>query len=128
MWIAVIVGFGLVLVITTCIIADVVAGRPRRKAGSELTVGVVTRVRGPLRGQADGGAPSEFIEVTAQYYTRGSEGPFEAVRRFPVSAGKLYAKGERVVISYDCRQPRRGQLTGRIPYWPRKTDQVRQAQ
>ncbi|MFC0624496.1 DUF3592 domain-containing protein [Kribbella deserti] len=115
MWIAVIVGFGLVLLVTTCIIADVVAGRPRRKAGSELTVGEVTRVRGPLRGQVDGDAPSEYIEVTAQYYTRGSDGPFEAVRRLPVSAAKMYAKGERVVVSYDCRHPRRGQLTGRLP-------------
>lgn len=114
MLIIVVVGFALVLVVTACIVADVVAGRPRRGPGRETTIGVVTRVRGPLRGQLDG-VQSEYIEVTAQYYTRHGEGPFEAVRRLPVVARAMYGKGERVAISYEARHPRRGEMTGKIP-------------
>jgi hypothetical protein len=117
MLIVVVVGFALVLLVTACIVADVVAGRPRRGPGRELTIGLVTRVRGPLRGQLEGSssAPSDYIEVTAQYYTRHGEGPFEAVRRLPVSARAMYGKGERVAVSYEARHPRRGEMTGKIP-------------
>jgi hypothetical protein len=108
-------GFGLVLLVTACIVADVIAGRARRSPGRESTIGVVTRVRGPLHGQLDSGASGEYVEVTAEYYTRHGEGPFEVQRRLPVTARALYAKGDRVAVSYDVRFPRRGQLTGRIP-------------
>jgi hypothetical protein len=108
-------GFGLVLLVTACIVADVIAGRARRGPGRESTIGVVTRIRGPLRGQLDGGAPAEYVEVTAEYYTRHGEGPFEVHRRLPVTARALYTKGDRVAVSYEVRSPRRGQLTGRLP-------------
>lgn len=108
-------GFGLVLLVTACIVADVLAGRARRGPGQESTIGVVTRVRGPLRGRLDSGALGEFIEVTAEYYTRHGEGPFEAQRKLPVTARAVYAKGDRVAVSYEVRSPRRGRLTGRIP-------------
>jgi hypothetical protein len=116
MLVAVVIGFALVLLISACIAADVIAGRPRRKPGRETTIGLVTRVRGPFRGQVDGGSvPAEYIEVTAQYFTRQGDGPFETVRRLPVSARAMYGKGERVAISYESRYPRRGEMTGKIP-------------
>jgi hypothetical protein len=116
MWMLVVLGgFGLVVLVTACIVADVVAGRARRGDGEEKTIGVVTRVRGPLRGQLDSGAPAEYIEVTVEYYTRQSEGPFEAHRKLPTNGSAAYAKGDRVIVTYDVRTPRRGRLTGRIP-------------
>jgi hypothetical protein len=116
MWMLVVLGgFGLVVLVTACIVADVVAGRARRGQGEEKTIGVVTRVRGPLRGQLDSRAPGEYIEVTVEYYTRQSEGPFEAHRKLPTDARTAYAKGDRVIVTYDLRTPRRGRLTGRIP-------------
>jgi hypothetical protein len=116
MWMLVVLGgFGLVVLVTACIVADVVAGRARRGEGEEKTIGVVTRVRGPLRGQLDSGAPAEYIEVTVEYYTRQCEGPFEAHRKLPTNGSAAYAKGDRVIVTYDLRTPRRGRVTGRIP-------------
>ena len=110
-----VVAFGLVLLVTACIVADVVAGRNRRGPGEEKTVGLVTRIRGPLRGLLDNGVQGEYFEVTAEYYTRHGEGPFEAHRKVPVSARTAYAKGDRVIVTYEVRTPRRGRLAGRIP-------------
>jgi hypothetical protein len=116
MWMLVVLGgFGLVLLVTACIVADVVAGRAPRGQGEQKTIGVVTRVRGPLRGQLDSGALAEYVEVSVEYYTRQSEGPFEAQRKLPTNARAAYAKGDRVIVTYDVRTPRRGRLTGRIP-------------
>lgn len=107
--------FGLVLLISACIVADVLAGRNRRGPGQEKTVGLVTRVRGPLHGKLDNGVRGDYFMVTAEYYTRHGEGPFEAHRKLPISARSAYAKGDRVVVAYEIRTPRKGRLAGRIP-------------
>lgn len=110
-------GFGLVLLITACIVAEVVAGAERRRAsGEEKTAGRVVRVRGPVRGQLDG-VPAEYVEVTVEYYTRHGEGPFQVHRRFPAGRNG-YAKDDRVIVSYDVRSPRRARLAGRVTHWP----------
>jgi len=107
--------FGLMVLVSACIVADVLAGRSRRGPGQEKTIGLVTRVRGPLRGKLDNGVRSEYFEVVAEYYTRHGEGPFEARRQVPANARTAYAKGDRVVVTYEVRTPRRGRLAGRIP-------------
>ena len=114
-------GFGLVLLVTACIVADVIAGL--RRGGKpttieEKTAGRVIRVRGPVRGQLDGGAPAEYTEVTVEYYTRRGEGPFEVSRRLPVGSRIAYAKDDRVIVSYDVRTPRRARIAGRVSHWP----------
>jgi hypothetical protein len=111
-------GFGLVLLVTACIVADVVAGVRRRDPGEEKTAGRVIRVRGPVRGQLEGGVPAEYVEVTIEYYTRHGEGPFEVQRRLPVSAVNTYAKDDRVIVTYDVRAPRRARVAGRVSHWP----------
>lgn len=108
-------GFGLALLVTACIVADVLAGRDRREPGEEKTVGLVTRVRGPLRGSLGDGTQGDYFEVTTEYYTRHGEGPFETHRKVPMTARAAYAKGDRVVVTYEVRTPRRGRMTGRIP-------------
>jgi hypothetical protein len=111
-------GFGLVLLVTACIVADVVAGVRRRDPGEEKTAGRVLRVRGPVRGPVSDGAPAEYVEVTVEYYTRHGEGPFEVQRRLPVSSRNVYAKDDRVIVSYDVRAPRRARVAGRVSHWP----------
>jgi hypothetical protein len=114
-------GFGLVLLVTACIVADVIAGVRRSEKPTtieEKTAGRVIRVRGPVRGQLDGGAPAEYTEVTVEYYTRRGEGPYEVSRRIPVGSRIAYAKGDRVIVSYDVRTPRRGRIAGRVSHWP----------
>ena len=113
-------GFGLVLLVTACIVADVVAGARRRRGdGEEKTAGRVVRVRGPVRGQLEGGAPAEYVEVVVEYYTRHGEGPFEVQRRLPAGSRNLYAKDDRVIVSYDARAPRQARIVGRVSHWPR---------
>jgi hypothetical protein len=127
-------GFGLVLLVTACIMADVIAGL-RRGGNStiieEKTAGRVIRVRGSVRGQLDGGAPAEYTEVTVEYYTRRGEGPYEVSRRIPVGSRITYAKDDRVIVSYDVRTPRRARIAGRVSHWPqmgpRSSDPVPQA-
>ncbi len=114
-------GFGLVLLVTACIVADVVAGL--RRDGNpavieEKTAGQVIRVRGPVRGQLDGGSPVEYTEVTVEYCTRRGEGPYEVSRRLPVGSRIAYTKGDRVIVSYDVRTPRRARIAGRVSHWP----------
>ena len=114
-------GFGLVLLITACIVLDVLAGVRRDEIPSgteEKTAGQVIRVRGPVRGQVDGGVPTEYTEVTIEYCTRRGEGPFEVHRRFPVGGRIPYAKGDRVIVCYDVRTPRRARIAGRVSHWP----------
>jgi hypothetical protein len=114
-------GFGLVLLVTACIAADVIAGLRRNETPSgteEKTAGQVIRVRGPVRGQLDGGAPAEYTEVTVEYCTRRGEGPFEVSRKFPTGSRMTYAKGDRVIVSYDVRTPRRARIAGRVSHWP----------
>jgi uncharacterized protein DUF3592 len=114
-------GFGLVLVVTACIVADVIAGvrRNETQAGTEeKTAGRVIRVRGPIRGQLDGGIPAEYTEVTVEYYTRRGEGPFEVSRKLPAGSRITYAKDDRVIVSYDVRTPRRARIAGRVSHWP----------
>jgi hypothetical protein len=111
-------GFGLVLLVAACIVADVVAGVRRRDPGEEKTAGRVVRVRGPIRGQLVGGAPAEYNEITVEYYTRHGEGPFEVQRKVPVNSRFVYAKNDRVIVSYDVRAPRRGRIAGRVSHWP----------
>ena len=117
--IAVVGGFGLVLLVAACILADVVAGSRRRLVlGEEKTAGRVTRVRGPVRGQLNGGAPAAYVEITVEYYTRHGEGPFEVQRRMPVGSKNPYGLDDRVIVSYDVRTPRRARLAGRVSHWP----------
>jgi hypothetical protein len=111
-------GFGLVLLVAACIVADVVAGVRRRDPGEEKTAGRVVRVRGPIRGQLIGEAPAEYVEITVEYYTRHGEGPFEVQRKMPVNSKFVYAKNDRVIVSYDVRAPRRARVAGRISQWP----------
>jgi hypothetical protein len=114
-------GFGLVLLVTACIVADVIAGVRRSEKPTtieEKTAGRVIRVRGPVRGQLEGGAPAEYTEVTVEYYTRRGEGPYEVSRRIPVGSRIAYAKDDRVIVSYDVRTPRRARIAGRVSHWP----------
>jgi hypothetical protein len=113
--------FGLVLLVAACIGADVIAGLRRSEAPAsveEKTAGRVVRVRGPVRGQLDGGSPAEYVEVTVEYYTRRGEGPFEVSRKLPLGSRIAYAKNDRVIVSYDVRAPRRGRIAGRVSHWP----------
>lgn len=121
MTIVVLGGFGLVLLVTACIVADVIAGVRRSSKPTtteEKTAGRVIRVRGPVRGQLEGGAPAEYTEVTVEYYTRRGEGPYEVSRRIPVGSRIAYAKDDRVIVSYDVRTPRRARIAGRVSHWP----------
>ena len=111
-------GFGLVLLVTACIVADVVAGVKRSSDGVEKTAGLVTRVRGPVRGQLDSGTTAECLEVTVEYYTRHGEGPFEVRRMIPLASASRYAKNDRVIVSYDIRAPRRARIAGKVSHWP----------
>ena len=121
MTIVVLGGFGLVLVVAAFIVTEVLAGlRPSQipTGTEEKTAGRVIRVRGPVRGQLDSGAPAEYTEVTVEYYTRRGEGPYEVARKFPVGSRITYAKGDRVIVAYDVRNPRRARLAGRVSHWP----------
>jgi hypothetical protein len=114
-------GFGLVLLVTACIAADVIAGVRRNETQpglEEKTAGRVIRVRGPIRGQLDGGIPADYTEVTVEYYTRRGEGPFEVSRKLPAGSRITYAKDDRVIVSYDVRTPRRARIAGRVSHWP----------
>ncbi|MEV8378540.1 DUF3592 domain-containing protein [Kribbella sp. NPDC056861] len=111
-------GLGLVLLVTACIVADIVAGVRRRSDGVEKTAGRVTRVRGPVRGQLESGAMAECLEITVEYYTRHGEGPFQVQRMIPLAAASSYAKNDRVIVSYDIRAPRRARIAGKVSYWP----------
>jgi hypothetical protein len=114
-------GFGLVLLVTACIAADVIAGVRRNETQpglEEKTAGRVIRVRGPVRGQLQSGAPAVYTEVIVEYYTRRGEGPYEVARKFPVGSRIPYAKGDRVIVAYDVRTPRRARLAGRVSHWP----------
>ena len=121
MTIVVLGGFGLVLLVTACIAADVIAGVRRNETQpglEEKTAGRVIRVRGPIRGQLDGGIPADYTEVTVEYYTRRGEGPFEISRKLPAGSRVAYAKDDRVIVSYDVRTPRRARIAGRVSHWP----------
>jgi hypothetical protein len=113
-------GFGLVLVVAAFIVTDVLAGIRRNEPSSteEKTAGRVIRVRGPVRGQLENGAPAVYTEVIVEYYTRRGEGPYEVARKFPVGSRITYAKDDRVIVSYDVRTPRRARLAGRVSHWP----------
>ena len=114
-------GLSLVLLVTACIVADVIAGLRRNDIPTgteEKTAGRVIRVRGPVRGQLDGGIPAEYTEVTVEYYTRRGEGPFEVSRKLPAGSRIAYAKDDRVIVSYDVRTPRRARIAGRVTHWP----------
>ncbi|WP_371406925.1 DUF3592 domain-containing protein [Kribbella sp. NBC_00662] len=113
-------GFGLVLVVAAFIVTDVLAGIRRNEPSSteEKTAGRVIRVRGPVRGQLDSGAPAVYTEVIVEYYTRRGEGPYEVSRKFPVGSRITYAKDDRVIVAYDVRTPRRARLAGRVTHWP----------
>ncbi|MFC6161064.1 DUF3592 domain-containing protein [Kribbella sp. NPDC058693] len=113
-------GFGLVLVVAAFIVTEVLAGIRRNEPSSaeEKTAGRVIRVRGPVRGQLESGAPAVYTEVIVEYYTRRGEGPYEVGRKFPVGSRITYAKGDRVIVSYDVRTPRRARLAGRVSHWP----------
>ncbi|TCO43504.1 hypothetical protein EV646_11280 [Kribbella antiqua] len=114
-------GLSLVLLVTACIVADVIAGLRRNDIPTgteEKTAGRVIRVRGPVRGQLDGGIPAEYTEVTVEYYTRRGEGPFEVSRKLPAGSRITYAKDDRVIVSYDVRTPRRARIAGRVTHWP----------
>jgi len=113
-------GFGLVLVVAAFIVTDVLAGIRRSEPSrtEEKTAGRVIRVRGPVRGQLESGAPAVYTEVIVEYYTRRGEGPFEVGRKFPVGSRITYAKGDRVIVAYDVRTPRRARLAGRVSHWP----------
>jgi len=114
-------GFGLVLLVTACIVADVIAGLRRNETPSgmeEKTAGRVIRVRGPVRGQLAGGVPADYTEVTVEYYTRHGEGPYEVSRKLPLGSRVTYAKDDRVIVSYDVRTPRRARIAGRVTHWP----------
>jgi hypothetical protein len=114
-------GFGLVLVVAAFIVTEVLAGlrQDERPTGTEVkTAGRVLRVRGPIRGQLDSGAPATYIEVVVEYYSRRGEGPFQVTRKFPVGSRIPYAKDDRVIVVYDVRTPRRARLAGRVSHWP----------
>jgi hypothetical protein len=114
-------GLSLVLLVTACIVADVIAGLRRNDIPTgteEKTAGRVIRVRGPVRGQLDGGIPAEYTEVTVEYYTRRGEGPFEVSRKLPAGSRIAYTKDDRVIVSYDVRTPRRARIAGRVTHWP----------
>ncbi|RZU14055.1 uncharacterized protein DUF3592 [Kribbella rubisoli] len=113
-------GFGLVLVVAAFIVTDVLAGIRRNEPSGteEKTAGRVIRVRGPVRGQLESGAPAVYTEVIVEYYTRRGEGPYEVARKFPVGSRITYAKGDRVIVAYDVRTPRRARLAGRVSHWP----------
>ncbi|MBB6566372.1 DUF3592 domain-containing protein [Kribbella sandramycini] len=113
-------GFGLVLLVTACIVAEVVAGS-RRRANStdeEKTAGRVLRVRGPFHGRLDDGSQAVYTEVTVEYYTRRGEGPFQVSRKLPATGRVTYAKDDRVIVAYDVRTPRKGRIAGRVSHWP----------
>ena len=121
MTIVVLGGFGLVLVVAAFIVTEVLAGlRPSQipTGTEEKTAGRVIRVRGPVRGQLQSGAPAVYTEVIVEYYTRRGEGPYEVGRKFPVGSRITYAKGDRVIVAYDVRTPRRARLAGRVSHWP----------
>ena len=120
MTIVVLGGFGLVLVVAAFIVTDVLAGIRRNEPSGteEKTAGRVIRVRGPVRGQLQSGAPAVYTEVIVEYYTRRGEGPYEVARKFPVGSRITYAKGDRVIVAYDVRTPRRARLAGRVSHWP----------
>lgn len=114
-------GFGLVLLVTALIVADVVSGsrREANPSGSEeKTAGRVIRVRGPVNGRLQDGTPATYTEVIVEYYTRRGEGPFEVARKLPVGSRTSYSKGDRVIVAYDVRTPRRGRIAGRVTHWP----------
>ena len=114
-------GLGLVLVVAAFIVSDVLAGIRRNvlpTGTEEKTAGRVIRVRGPVRGQLQSGAPAVYTEVIVEYYTRRGEGPYEVARKFPVGSRIPYAKGDRVIVAYDVRTPRRARLAGRVSHWP----------
>ena len=114
-------GFGLVLVVAAFIVTEVLAGlRPSQipTGTEEKTAGRVIRVRGPVRGQLQSGAPAIYTEVIVEYYSRQGEGPYEVARKFPVGSRITYAKGDRVIVAYDVRTPRRARLAGRVSHWP----------
>jgi hypothetical protein len=114
-------GFGLVLVVAAFIVTEVLAGLRRDVVPTgteEKTAGRVIRVRGPVRGQLANGAPAVYTEVIVEYYTRRGEGPYEVARKFPVGSRITYAKGDRVIVAYDVRNPRRARLAGRVSHWP----------
>jgi hypothetical protein len=52
------------------------------------------------------------------YYTRQGEGPFEVQRKVRVNSRFVYAKNDRVIVSYDVRAPRRARVAGRVSHWP----------
>ncbi|TCC04488.1 hypothetical protein E0H45_34375 [Kribbella soli] len=121
MTIVVLGGFGLVLVVAAFIVTEVLAGlRPSQipTGTEEKTAGRVIRVRGPVRGQLQSGAPAIYTEVIVEYYSRRGEGPYEVARKFPVGSRITYAKGDRVIVAYDVRTPRRARLAGRVSHWP----------
>ena len=121
MTIVVLGGFGLVLVVAAFIVTEVLAGlRPSQipTGTEEKTAGRVIRVRGPVRGQLQSGAPAIYTEVIVEYYTRRGEGPYEVARKFPVGSRITYANGDRVIVAYDVRTPRRARLAGRVSHWP----------
>lgn len=120
MTIVVLGGFGLVLVVAAFIVTEVLAGIRRNEPTSaeEKTAGRVIRVRGPVRGQLESGAPAIYTEVIVEYYSRRGEGPYEVARKFPVGSRITYAKGDRVIVAYDVRTPRRARLAGRVSHWP----------
>lgn len=112
-------GFGLVLVVAAFIVTEVLAGLRRdRNDEVEMTAGRVIRVRGPVRGQLESGAPAIYTEVTVQYYTRRGEGPFEISRKLPHGTRVRYSRDDRVIVSYDIRTPRRARIAGRVSHWP----------
>ena len=114
-------GFGLVLLVTACIVADVIAGlrrdeSPDRHRGEDRGAGDPGSWPGPR--SLDGGVPAEYTEVTVEYCTRRGEGPFEVSRKLPVGSRIAYAKDDRVIVSYDVRTPRRARIAGRVSHWP----------
>ncbi|MFC9687879.1 DUF3592 domain-containing protein [Kribbella sp. NPDC056951] len=114
-------GFGLVLLVTACIVADVISGSRHEANASgseEKTAGRVLRVRGPVHGRLQDGTPATYTEVVVEYYTRRGEGPFEVARKLPVGSRTSYSKGDRVIVAYDVRTPRRGRIAGRVTHWP----------
>ncbi|WP_329005479.1 hypothetical protein OHA18_19100 [Kribbella sp. NBC_00709] len=118
--IVVVSGLGLVLVVAAFIVTEVLAGirRDEPTGTEEKTAGGVIRVRGPVRGQLPSGAPAIYTEVIVEYYTRRGEGPYQVSRKFPVGSRITYTKGDRVIVAYDVRTPRRARLAGRVSHWP----------
>lgn len=109
------------LVVAAFIVTEVLAGLRRDEIPTgteEKTAGRVIRVRGPVRGQLESGAPAVYTEVIVEYYSRRGEGPYEVTRKFPVGSRITYTKGDRVIVAYDVRNPRRARLAGRVSHWP----------